>query len=82
MSKLIFRENKDKYDEPVIEVGNWWVRDDGSRFFSVVLDIMPKENTVYTSCGDTYYDYGVSFDTILAVADKIKEIRKEKRNGK
>lgn len=81
MGKLVFRENNDKYDEPVIEVGDWWVRDDGSRFFSAVLDIMPKEEQVLTDCGDTYMDYSISFDTILAVADKIKELRKEKKNG-
>ena len=78
MEKLVFRENNDKYDEPVIEVGDWWQRDDGSKFFSSILDIMPKEERVLTDCGDQYYDYSVSFDTFLAIADKIKELKGEK----
>ena len=77
MSKLIFRENKEKYDEPVIEVGHWCKRNNGESFFSSILDIMPKEEQVLTDCGDTYMDYSISFDTILAVADKIKKLKGE-----
>lgn len=80
MSELVFRENKEKYDEEVIEVGHYCKRNNGETFFSSVLDIMPKEETVMTDCGDSYMDYSVDFDTFLAVANKIKELRKE-RNG-
>lgn len=80
MSKLIFRENKDKYEKTVIEVGYYEKRNNGDRFFYSVLDIWPDEEFVETDCGDTYYDYNIDFDTILAVADKIKELRKEKEN--
>lgn len=77
MSELIFRENKDKYEEPVIEVGHYMKRNDGSDFFSSTLDIMPKEKMVYTDCGDTYMDYGISFDIILAIADKIRKLEEQ-----
>lgn len=79
MSKLVFRENNDEYDEPLIEVGNWWKRDDGLELFNTVLAIVPKKDCVRTDCGDAYYDYSISFDTILAVADKIKELRKDNK---
>ena len=82
MSKLIFRENKDKYEKTVIEVGYYEKSGDGSKFFYSALDIWPDEEFVETNCGDAYYDYDIGFDEILAVADKIKEIRKEKKNGK
>ena len=81
MSKLIFRENKEKYEKTVIEVGHYEKRNDGSKFFYSVLDIWPDEDLVETDCGDPYMDYSIDFDTILAIADKIKEIRKEKDNG-
>lgn len=79
MSKLVFRENNDEYDGPLIEAGNWWKKDDGSKFFNTVLVIVPKKDYVLTDCGDAYYDYSISFDTFLEVADKIKEIRKGKK---
>lgn len=75
--ELIFRENNNKYDEPVIEVGHCMKRNDGSEFFSSTLDIMPKERMVYTDCGDSYMDYGISYDIFLAVANKIKELEKK-----
>lgn len=80
MRKLVFRENNSKHDKPVIEAGNWWEKSNGERVFNSVLDIMPKEEFVLTDCGDAYMDYSISFDTILAVADKIKELRKRKKN--
>ena len=78
MCELIFRENNDKYDDRVIEVGRWHERDDGSRFFSSVLDICPVNKEVRTDCGDSYMDYSVSFDVFMKIADKIKEIEGEK----
>ena len=60
--KIIFRENNDKYDNPVIECGNWFKRDDGSEFFSSILDIDSKNREVETDCGDSYMDYSISFD--------------------
>lgn len=74
MSELIFRENNDKYDDKVIEAGNWYKRDDGSKFFSSKLDLSLINKEVRTDCGDTYMDYSVSFDDFLAIADKIREI--------
>lgn len=73
-----FKEDKNIYEEPIIEVGNWCSRDNGSKFFSSELDIYPDKEQVMTNCGDGYYDYSVSFDTFLKVAEKIKELRKEK----
>ena len=78
MDKLVFRKNADKYDEEVIEVGHYCKRNNGEIFFSSVLDIVPKEEIVMTDCGDSYMDYSVDFDTFLAVAGKIKELRKAK----
>ena len=81
MSELIFRENEEDYDEKVIEVGSYFKCNDGVTIFHTDLAIMPKEEIIMTDCGDTYYDYSISFDTILKIAEKIKEIRKEKDNG-
>lgn len=72
MSGLIFRENNDKYDDKVIEAGNWYERNDGSKFFSSKLDISLTNKEVRTDCGDTYMDYSISFDDFLAIADKIR----------
>ena len=77
MKELIFRENNYKYDNPVIECGNWFKRDDGSEFFSSILDIDPKNREVDTDCGDSYMDYSISFDNFLAIADKIRELEKK-----
>ena len=33
---------------------------------------------VETNCGDFYYDYSISFDNIIKLADYIKANRKEK----
>lgn len=74
MSGLIFRENNDKYGDKVIEAGNLYERDDGSKFFSSKLDISLINKEVRTDCGDHYMDYGISFDDFLAIADKIKEL--------
>lgn len=74
MSGLIFRENNDKYGDKVIEAGNWYERDDGSKFFSSELDLSLTNKEVRTDCGDTYMDYSISFDDFLAIADKIREI--------
>ena len=81
MSKLIFRENNDKYGDKVIEAGEWWERNDGSKFFSSRLDISPINKEVRTDCGDSYMDYSISFDDFLAVADKIRELE-ERLGGK
>ena len=78
MCELIFRENNDKYDDKVIEVGRWHERNDGSKFFSSVLDICPVNKEVRTDCGDSYMDYSIDFDTFLEVADTIKKLRKER----
>ena len=74
MSGLIFRENNDKYDDKVIEAGNWYERNDGSKFFSSKLDLSLANKEVRTDCGDTYMDYSISFDDFLAIADKIREL--------
>lgn len=74
MSELLFRENNDKYGDKVIEAGEWWERDDGSKFFSSRLDISLTNKEVRTDCGDTYMDYSISFDDFLAIADKIREL--------
>lgn len=75
--KLVFRDNKEKYDFPVIEVGYWDKRFDGSDFFYTILDICPVEKEVLTSCADDYYDYSIGFKEFLEIADKIREILKE-----
>ena len=80
MRELIFRENNDKYNVKVIEAGSWYKRDDGSKFFSSILDIDPINKEVRTDCGDSYMDYSISFDTFLTIAKKIKEI--EEKNGR
>ena len=81
MKDLVFRENDNKHDVPVIEVGDWCERNDGSKFFSSLLDIDPVNKEVYTDCGDAYMDYSVSFETFLAIADKIRELeRREDEN--
>lgn len=77
MKGLIFRENKDKYDNPVIECGNWFKRDDESEFFSSILDIDLKNREVETDCGDPYMDYSIGFDEFLAIADKIRELEEK-----
>lgn len=74
MIELVFRENNDKYDDSVIEAGYWGKRNDGSEFFSSVLDIAPKAKEVRTDCGDSYMDYSIGFKEFLKIADKIKEI--------
>ena len=74
MSELVFRENNDKYDDKVIEAGEWWERDDDSKFFSSKLDISLTNKEVRTDCGDAYMDYSISFDDFLAIADKIREL--------
>ena len=78
---MIIKENNTDYDEKVFDVGDYIECNDGVRIFSTCLQIMPNEEQVMASCGDAYYDFGVSFDTFLEVADKIKEIRKGK-NGR
>lgn len=79
---MIIKENNTDYDEKVFDVGDYIECNDGIRIFSTCMQIMPKEEIVMTDCGDTYYDYSIDFDTFLEIADKIKEIRKEKKNGK
>lgn len=74
MKDLVFRENQDKYDDKVIEVGTWGERIDGSKFFSSMLDICPTNKEVRTDCGDSYMDYSISFEEFLAVANKIREL--------
>lgn len=65
-------------DTPVrcIGVGRWDKRNNGESFFSSQLYIVPKWNSVETNCGDSYMDYGISFDDFLAIADKIRELKK------
>lgn len=75
IDELVFRENKDKYVKPCIEVGRWNKGNDGKAFFSTIVDICPSEKWVVTDCGDTYYDYSIGFDDLLAIADKIKEMK-------
>lgn len=77
MSELIFRKNGDKYGDNVIEAGYWVERDDGSKFFSSMLDILLTNKEVRTDCGDTYMDYSITFDNFLAIADKIRELEEE-----
>ena len=77
---MIIRENNTDYDERVFEVGDYIECADGRTIFSTALEIIPSEEQVMTSCGDAYYDFGISFDTIIKIADKIKELRKDK-NG-
>lgn len=74
MSELIFRENNDKYDDKVIEAGNWYERSNGSNFFSSKLDLSLTNKEVRTDCGDSYMDYSISFDDFLVIADKIREL--------
>lgn len=75
MEKLIFRESKDKYyGRTVIECGYWFKRNDGSKFFSSVLDLNLKDREVETDCGDHYMDYSIGFDEFLDIADKIREL--------
>lgn len=80
MSKLVFRENPDKYDYKIIEAGFWHKRNDGSKFFGSILDIFPVEKEVQTDCGDMYYDYRIGFKEFLEIADKIREL--EAKNEK
>lgn len=77
---MIIRENNTDYDERVFEVGSYVECADGRTIFSTALEIIPSEKVVRTNCGDAYYDFDISFDTILKIANKIKELRKE-RNG-
>lgn len=74
MSRLVFRQNKDKYDDEVVEAGYWCERNDGSKFFSSRLDISMVNKEVRTDCGDSYMDYSINFDDFLAIADKVREL--------
>ena len=78
MSKIIFRENYDEYDDKVIEAGRWWEISDDKKLFVSKLNIFPTDKEVRTDCGDSYMDYSISFDDFLAVADKIRELSNEK----
>lgn len=72
--ELVFRENPDKYDDPVIEAGRWYEANDGKKFFSSILDISLVNKEVRTDCGDSYMDYSINFDAFLEIAEKIKEL--------
>lgn len=83
--ELVFRELKgdecpftDGDYKPVrcIGVGRWCKRNNGEKFFSSELIIVPEWNSVETDCGDSYMDYSISFDDLLAIADKIRELKK------
>lgn len=73
--ELIFKEGKDIDGEPIIEVGNWAIANNGFKFISSFLCIYPDRDYVLTMCGDSYYDYSIDFDTFLEIAEKIKELR-------
>ncbi len=79
---MIIKENNTYHDKKVFDVGEYIECNDGVKIFSTRLQIIPNEEIVMTDCGDPYMDYSIDFDTILAVADKIKELRKENKNGK
>lgn len=63
--------------EKIIKVGGWCGRNDGSKFFCSILEIHPDKKNVRTDCGDSYYDFDISFDTILTIAKKIKELQEK-----
>ena len=75
---MIIRENNTDYDEKTFEVGEYVECADGTEIFSTALEIIPSEKQVVTNCGDAYYDFGISFDTFLEVADLIKSLREER----
>lgn len=78
---MIIKDTTEEHGERTFEVGNYIKCNDDRVIFSTALYIYPDEEEVATSCGDAYYDFSISFDTFLKVADKIKELRKEKKNG-
>lgn len=79
---MIIKDTTEEHGERTFEVGDYIECNDNSVIFSTMLYIYPDEEKATTNCGDAYYDFDISFDEILAVADKIKELRKENKNGK
>ena len=45
--------------------------------YQFLIDFDKEE--VVTNCGDYYYDYSISFDNIIKLADYIKSRRKNER---
>ena len=51
-------------------------KDDKNRYCCELLIDFDK-GLVRTNCGDPYYDYSISFDSIVELADCIKSRKKE-----
>ena len=60
-----------------IEVGHEYKRDNGVSFFIANFIIKPKEQKVWTDCGDPYMNFSVSFEEFLEIANKIKELKED-----
>ena len=70
--QMLFIKNGDD-----IEVGYERERDDKTKYFSTILIIQPLERCVMTDCGDPYMDYGISFDELSEIMEKIKALDKK-----
>lgn len=47
-----------------------------------LLYINFEEEYVETNCGDSYYDYSISFDNIIKLADYIKSTRNKNHENR
>ena len=68
---LVFREDYDEYDrQTIIEVGY-------EEFPRCLFRILPENEVVETDCEDDYYNYEIDFDDFLAIADRIRDLRRK-----